>query len=245
MMTICRLSCRRPKSRPPSQKCRPGKRWSRSSVSREEKRKRQSLFPSPTSGLSTGHGQLLGPHAALTLFFQNFVLFPEILDVLLVRRVFPPHRLDVLSSLLQDLGPRRLPRDARSLSRWTGAALTHLDLLAIQAGDRVTQASKAVFDVVSSLPLQCVVMCPLVLSASSPVGPASGERLTASDSTSRSSSLIVAASVDGGREGEREREREGGRRRARERDVTARESGWRLHPVYCDGATLATLYYGV
>lgn len=49
----------------------------------------------------------------LTLFLQDFVLFPQVFDVLLMRGILPPHALNVLGCLLQDLGSRGLRGDIR------------------------------------------------------------------------------------------------------------------------------------
>lgn len=41
----------------------------------------------------------------LTLCLKNFILSLEIIDILLMSGIFPPHELYVISSLLQNLGP--------------------------------------------------------------------------------------------------------------------------------------------
>lgn len=69
-------------------------------------------FPGPFSNDRTTHqSTTLALHssaAGLTLLFQHFVLLPEILNVLLMRRVSPSHGLNVLSSLFQNLSPGSL-----------------------------------------------------------------------------------------------------------------------------------------
>lgn len=44
----------------------------------------------------------------LTLLFQDFVLLSQVINVLLVRGIFLPHRLNVLSGLFEDLCTRCL-----------------------------------------------------------------------------------------------------------------------------------------